>query len=107
MGLLRTEVQGWKFDKKKKKLAEDLHKVFFVHECDMLCICELGEIGEGLSETFPDGTIKLFEEIWRMACNIENESDDSEEVVVKKTALYSLLSFIQTCWWYVPPTTRL
>ena len=98
----------------KKKLAEDLHKAFFVHECDMLCICELGEIGEGLNETFQNGTIKFFEEIWRMACNIENEqqaklwAQKAEGIWIKKAALYSLLmSFIQSCWWYVPPTTRL
>ena len=77
-GLLKTTVKGRNFAKTKEKLARDLHRIFFQEYCDMLCISELGEIGDGLDDALPHGTSEFFQHLWLQACILEGLSEDDE-----------------------------
>ena len=66
IGINKTEVTGRNWNEKKKCIARDMQMILFVHKCDMLCLSEFGEIGEGLQKSLPDGgNNNLFKELWQ------------------------------------------
>ena len=66
IGLHKSEVTGKGWPKKQSAIARDMHHIFFLHKCDMLCLSEVGHIDEGLDQRLPDGGINtLFSNLWQ------------------------------------------
>ena len=59
VGLNKNQVnkKGWKI--KERKLKEDIVNAFEKHSLDVLCLCELGELSDGLSKFTATATIAL------------------------------------------------
>ena len=57
VGIQYTEFGGKNWKQKETRLASDLVKAFDTHKLDILCLCELGELGVGLKGKIPDGDI--------------------------------------------------
>jgi len=52
-----AEFGGPEWKQKELKLSSDLVKAFVTHELDILCLCELGELGVDLVGKIPDGDV--------------------------------------------------
>ena len=55
VGLNKNQVnkKGWKI--KERKLKEDIVNAFEKHSLDVLCLCELGELNDGLGDQLSEG----------------------------------------------------
>ena len=53
IGIRKSEVTGKGWPKTKLAIARDMHHIFFLHKCDMLCLSEVGHIDEGLQQNPP------------------------------------------------------
>ncbi len=51
-----------------------------MNECESHCPSEVGEIGEGLEHSIPNGILSFVSELWQQACDMEYEADKSSAV---------------------------
>jgi len=57
VGIQCAEFGGKHWKQKEDRLASDLVNAFGTHKLDILCLCELGELGVGLSGKIQNGDI--------------------------------------------------
>ena len=57
MGIQMPEIGAKRWEAKERRLAADIVKAIKVHELDILCLSELGQVGVGLGKKFPEGGV--------------------------------------------------
>ena len=60
VGIQLTELSGRKWSSKQSLLKADILKAFDTHVLDILCLCELGELGVGIAEGLTDGNVNAW-----------------------------------------------
>ena len=53
VGIQLSEVNGKKWKIKERLLRQDIVEAFDVHELDVLCLSELGELRQGIGSKLP------------------------------------------------------
>jgi endonuclease/exonuclease/phosphatase family metal-dependent hydrolase len=57
VGIQMAEIGAKKWEAKERRLAADIVKAIKVHELDILCLSELGQVGVGIGKKFPEGGV--------------------------------------------------
>jgi len=57
VGIHASEVQGKMWKTKERQLQADILKAFDTHALDILCLSELGELGDGIRAELPEGDV--------------------------------------------------
>ena len=57
VGIQFSELSGKKWSTKQSHLKADIIKAFDTHVLDILCLCELGELGVGIAAGLPDRNV--------------------------------------------------
>ena len=57
VGIQVSELSGKKWSTKQSHLKADIIKAFDTHVLDILCLCELGELGVGIAAGLPDHNV--------------------------------------------------
>ena len=57
VGIQIAELSGKKWSTKQSHLKNDIIKAFDMHVLDILCLCELGELGVGIAAGLPDRNV--------------------------------------------------
>ena len=57
VGIQVSELEGKNWKTKEGRLQADILKAFNTHALDILCLCELGELGVGIGASVPHGDV--------------------------------------------------
>ena len=60
VGIQLAEISGRRWSSKQSRLKADIVKAFDTHVLDILCLCELGELGVGIAAGLLDGNVNAW-----------------------------------------------